>query len=130
MEPELKELMEKAHLIPVCPETMGGLATPREPAERREGRVMTVSGQDVTAQYKKGAEETLALALAYGCCFAILKERSPSCGKGMVYDGSHSGTLTEGSGVTAELLEAHGIQVFGESEAGKIKKWLDDAGNL
>lgn len=130
MEPELKELMEQAHLIPVCPETMGGLATPREPAERREGRVMTVSGQDVTAQYKKGAEETLALALAYGCCFAILKERSPSCGKGMVYDGSHSGTLTEGSGVTAELLEAHGIQVFGESEAGKIKKWLDDAGNL
>lgn len=130
MEPELKKLMEQVHLIPVCPETMGGLETPREPAERTNGRVMTVSGRDVTSQYKKGAEETLALALAYGCCFAILKERSPSCGKGMVYDGSHSGTLTKGDGVTAELLEAYGIRVFGESEAGKIKKWLDDAGNL
>lgn len=128
--PELKELMAQAHLIPVCPEIMGGLATPREPAERVEGQVLTVSGLDVTKQYQKGAKETLALAKTFGCCFAVLKERSPSCGKGVVYDGSHSGTLTEGSGVTAELLEAYGIRVFGESEIGELKKWMDDAGKL
>ena len=117
-------------LIPMCPEQLGGMATPREPSERRDGGVWNQKGEDVTWYYRRGAEEALKRARLYGCRCAILKERSPSCGKGMVYDGSHSGTLTEGSGVTAELLEAHGIQVFGESEAGKIKKWLDDAGNL
>ncbi len=104
-------------LIPVCPEQAGGLATPRKPAERRGDRVMTCDGRDVTADYQKGAEIALQLAQLYGCHTAILKERSPSCGCGAVYDGSFSRTLIEGDGVVAELLKRHGIQVIGESQA-------------
>lgn len=111
--------MEKANLIPVCPEILGGLPTPREPAERVGERVVTANGRDVTRQYQKGAEETLALARLYGCRCGILKERSPSCGSGMIYDGSHSGTLTKGDGVTAALLKAQGILVFGETDCKK-----------
>lgn len=125
-----KELMDRAHLIPVCPELMGGLPTPRKPAEIKGDRVITIDGEDVTAQYQKGAEETLALARLYGCRFAILKERSPSCGSGMVYDGTHSGNLTKGDGITAELLKAHGIPVLGEQEENKIKDMVDDSKKL
>ena len=94
--------------IPVCPEVMGGLPTPRPPAElQRDGRVVDRAGKDVTEAYRLGAE-------------AVLKERSPSCGRGQIYDGSFTGRLTEGSGVTARLLEEHGVQVYGESEAGTL----------
>ncbi|MCI8659406.1 MAG: GNAT family N-acetyltransferase [Lachnospiraceae bacterium] len=109
--------MDQANLIPVCPELLGGLPTPREPAERVGEQVITVNGKDVTREYKRGAEETLALAKLFGCRCAVLKERSPSCGNGFIYDGTHSGRLTEGDGVTAELLKNNGILVFGESEA-------------
>ena len=88
-------LMEDAELIPFCPEVTGGLATPRRAAEREGARVITVDGGDVTAQYQKGAQEALHLAKLYGCRCAVLKERSPSCGCGMIYDGSHTGTLTD-----------------------------------
>lgn len=103
-------------LIPVCPEQLGGMETPRLPSERRGEAVVNRSGEDVTEYYRKGAAQALKLAELYGCKAAILKERSPSCGKGQIYDGTFSGTLTEGDGVTAELLKCHGIQIFGESE--------------
>lgn len=109
-------LMERHTLIPVCPEQMGGLATPRMPAERRGGGVVTESGEDVTVQYRRGAEDALRLAKLYGCGWAILKERSPSCGRGQIYDGSFSRTLTDGDGVTAALLKENGITVLGENE--------------
>ena len=109
-------LMEKHTLIPVCPEQLGGLATPRPPAERQGDAVRTQSGTDVTAQYRQGAEEALRLCRLYGCEAAVLKERSPSCGSSAVYDGTFSGTLTDSDGVTAELLAAHGIPVYGESQ--------------
>jgi len=112
---ELSELMEKHTLIPVCPEQLGGLKTPREPAEIKGERVVTRDGRDVTHEYRRGAEETLRLARLYGCSCAIMKERSPSCGSGHIYDGTFSRTLTVGSGVTAALLEETGIKVFGES---------------
>ena len=115
-------LMERHTLIPVCPEQLGGLATPRIPAERRGGGVFTESGVDVTAQYTRGAEEALRLARLYGCTCAILKERSPSCGSGEVYDGSFSRRLLAGDGVTAALLKANGIAVYGESEVDKLWK--------
>lgn len=116
LEPKLKELMKDHHLIPVCPEIMGGLATPRTPAERRLGRVITKEGEDVTDAYEKGAGEVLRLARLYACRAAVLKERSPSCGRGRIYDGTFTGTLTEGDGVCGECLEAHGIKVYGESQ--------------
>lgn len=102
-------------LIPVCPEQLGGLPTPRPPAERHGDRVISRDGADVTEQYRRGAQQTLRLAQMYGCDCAVLKERSPSCGAGQIYDGSFSGMLTEGDGVTAELLRRHGIAVLGES---------------
>ncbi|WP_298019746.1 DUF523 domain-containing protein [uncultured Dysosmobacter sp.] len=113
--PLLPELAARHTLVPVCSEQLGGLATPRPPAERRGDRVVTGAG-DVTAQYRRGAEETLRLCKLLGCEAAVLKERSPSCGHGQIYDGTFSGTLTAGDGVTAELLTANGIPVYGESQ--------------
>ena len=115
-------LMEHHTLIPICPEQMGGLATPRVPAERKDGGVFTERGGDVTEQYRRGAEEALRLAQLYGCKYAILKERSPSCGSGQIYDGSFSRRLIEGDGVTAQLLKSHGITVLGESEVDNLWK--------
>lgn len=115
-------LLEKHTLIPVCPEQLGGLATPRPPAERKDGGVFTESSLDVTAQYRRGAEEALRLANLYGCTHAILKERSPSCGSGGIYDGSFSRRLMDGDGMTAELLKAHGITVLGESQVDELWK--------
>jgi uncharacterized protein YbbK (DUF523 family) len=112
----IEKLMEKHHLIPVCPEIYGGLSTPRDPSERAGDKVMGKSGQDVTAAFERGAQETLALAKLLGCGYAILKERSPSCGHGRIYDGTFSGRLADGNGVTAELLEKNGVTVLGESQ--------------
>ena len=84
------------------------------------------TGEDVTAQYEKGARETLHMAQLYHCPAAILKERSPSCGSGQIYDGTHTRTLIPGDGVTTELLRKHGIAVFGESETDKLEKLIDD----
>lgn len=110
------ELARRHTLAPVCPEQLGGLSTPRPPAERRGDLVVTRDGTDVTAQYRRGAEEALALCRALGCEAAVLKERSPSCGCGAVYDGTFSGALAPGDGVAAELLSAHGVPVYGESQ--------------
>lgn len=108
------DLKNRYHLIPVCPEIYGGLTTPRDPAERRSAGVFSCKGADVTAQYNKGAQAALQLANLLGCRKAVLKARSPSCGCGQIYDGSFSGILTNGKGVTAELLQQHGILVFSE----------------
>lgn len=113
---EVLSLGEKYNLIPVCPEIYGGLPTPRVPSERIGDKVMMKDGNDVTENYKRGAMEALELCRIYNIKTAILKERSPSCGKGEIYDGTFSGTLTERDGVTAELLIANGIRVLGESE--------------
>lgn len=115
----INELMTKYNLIPICPEQLGGLATPREPSEQRviDGRIRVINrlGEDVTAQFEKGAAEALHLAQLYGCRLAILKERSPSCGFGQIYDGTFSGHLKEGQGITASLLRDNGIEIIGES---------------
>lgn len=103
-------------LVPVCPEQLGGLPTPRTPSERNGNRVVSKEGEDRTGAFNRGAEETLRIAKLYGCDVAILKERSPSCGDKEIYDGSFSGTLVPGEGVTAELLRKNGVKVFGESE--------------
>ncbi len=102
-------------LIPVCPEQLGGMKIPRPASEIRGDKVVNLEGEDVTANYRRGAEETLKLARLYGCRRAILKERSPSCGHGEIYDGTFTGTLTEGDGITATLLIGNGIEVIGES---------------
>ncbi len=118
--PEILSLAQKHELIPVCPEQLGGLPTPRTPSERRGDRVVMADGADVTVQYRRGAAEALRLYRALGCEAAILKERSPSCGSGRIYDGSFTGTLTDGWGVAAELLRRSGVPVYGESEIGAL----------
>ena len=115
-EQQLAALRERFRLIPVCPETAGGLPTPRDPSERLGGKVVSNQGRDVTAQYQKGAETALTLARRYGFKAALLKEKSPSCGSGLIYDGSFTGTLVTGDGVAAQMLKEEGLIVFGESD--------------
>ena len=113
-------LGEKHHLVPCCPEQLGGLPTPRSPSEWQGERIVNRRGEDVTAQYLRGAEEAVSLALTLGCEAAILKERSPACGSREIYDGSFTGTLAPGKGSAAAALEAAGIPVFGESELDRL----------
>ena len=116
----VEALREQYILVPVCPEQLGGLPTPRPPAERQGSAVVNREGIDVTAQYRKGAAEALRIAELFGCEAAILKSRSPSCGCGEIYDGTFSGALTPGDGITAELFKAAGIPVYGESRVGEL----------
>ena len=109
------KLMEKHTLIPVCPEQLGGMQTPREPSERLGEKVVNKSGYDVTENYKRGAEEALRIAKLYGCKQAVLKEKSPSCGTDKIYDGSFSGTIADRAGVTVQQLRENGIEVIGEN---------------
>ena len=129
--PEVTELMGKYNLIPVCAEIMGGLSTPRPPAEIVGDKVLTESGKDVTAEYIKGAEEVLRLGKIFGCKKALLKERSPSCGTGskspscgcgVIHNGKFDGGVVSGFGKTAGLLIKNGIEVFGESRINELMK--------
>lgn len=114
--PGLEQLARRYALIPICPEQLGGLATPRPPAERVGQQVLTCHGGDVTVAYQAGAAEVLRLAQQLGCRKALLKAKSPSCGHGMIYDGSFTGTLTAGSGVTAQLLAEQGFSIWNEDQ--------------
>ena len=119
--PEIEKLIEIYNLIPVCPEQLGGLPTPRIPAERVNNKVVNQAGVDVTKEYQLGAEEALKVAKLYNCKKAILKEKSPSCGCGKIYGGTFSKNLIVGNGVTADLLLKNGIEIFGESKIDKLK---------
>jgi len=118
--PAVEELRRAGHtLIPVCPEVLGGLPTPRPPAEcQPDGRVVNREGADVSAQYRSGAEQALAIARASGCTVAVLKAKSPSCGSREIYDGTFSRTLIPGQGVTARLLQGAGLLVLDEDQLG------------
>lgn len=107
-------------LIPVCPEQLGGLSTPRPCAERRDGRVVTCEGRDVTEEYARGAREALRLYRTLGCEAAVLKERSPSCGSRQIYDGTFSGVRIPGEGVCAQLLRENRIRVLDEEQLGEL----------
>lgn len=115
-EEKLSALRERYRLIPVCPERDGGLPTPRLPSERRGDRVVNKAGEDVTEAFRRGAALTLETAAREDCALALLKERSPSCGSGRIYDGSFSSTVIQGDGITAEALKKSGLTVYGETE--------------
>ena len=118
--PQLAELLARHHCIPACAEVFGGLPTPRIPAEIQGNRVVNKEGRDVTVEFARGAEEVARLAKVTGCTAALLKERSPSCGCGQVYDGTFTKTLVEGDGLTAKALKELGLTVYGESEIEKL----------
>ena len=109
-------LREGHTLIPVCPEQLGGLPTPRAPSEWQGEVIHNSEGADVTAQYRRGAEEAVKLARLLDCHTAILKERSPACGHGEIYDGTFTNTRTEGDGAAARALIEARVAVYGESE--------------
>ena len=114
--PEIRQLLEDGLAVTACPEQLGGLPTPRIPSERVGNRVVNREGTDVTAEFAAGAEAALRIARENGCRTAILKSRSPSCGKGCIYNGQFTGELVPGNGVTADLLLQHGIEVLTEEE--------------
>jgi uncharacterized protein YbbK (DUF523 family) len=123
------ELARDYRLIPVCPEVLGGLPTPRAAAELVGGdgadvlagaghaRVVNIEGEDVTAAYRRGAEAAVTIARSVGATRAVLKARSPSCGSSVVYDGTFSRHLVAGRGVTAAALAAAGLEVGSEEDA-------------
>ena len=125
-DPRIERLVARGLAIPVCPEQLGGLATPRSPCEIPNGagadallgqaRVFSRDGEDVTENFLKGAHETLRICKMTGAKAAVLKAQSPSCGCGLIYDGTFSGKKREGDGVTAALLRKNGIQVLSEEE--------------
>ena len=108
---DLIKLYQAGKLIPVCPEQLGGLPTPRDPAEQIGNKLITNQGADVTAEYAKGAQEALRLTQEVKAKKAYLKSRSPMCGKDTIYDGTFSGTLTKGNGVFTQQLLKHNIEV-------------------
>jgi len=118
--PVLQRWIDEGRVVSVCPEVLGGLGTPRPPAEivQIAGRrgVRANDGRDVTAEFERGASESLAQALRHGARVAILKEGSPSCGSTYVYDGTFTSTRLPGEGVTAASFRARGIRVFSEND--------------
>jgi uncharacterized protein YbbK (DUF523 family) len=114
--PKVIELVKQGKAIPVCPEQLGGLTTPRTPAEIKNGKVITRDGRNVTEYFQKGAIEGLKIALIVKCDQAILKARSPSCGKGEIYDGTFTKTKVKGNGLFADKLIKSNIQVVTEEE--------------
>lgn len=115
-DPRVEEMVRRGLAVPFCPEAMGGLSTPRNPCEIRDGRVFDNEGNDCTEQFERGAAEGLRLARMYGCTEAILKARSPSCGLGTIYDGSFSSTRIPGDGIFAKLLKENGFTIRTEED--------------
>lgn len=124
-------LNEKYTIIPICPEQLGGLSTPRIPSEliatsenilNQKGQVISREGTDVTANFVKGAKESARFAELYNVQFAVLKSKSPSCGVKSVYDGSFGGVLVDGMGITACLLKKMGIMLFDENDFADLEK--------
>lgn len=116
------KLRDRFVLIPICPEVDGGLPTPRTPSEGVGDKVLMSDGTDVTNNFRLGAEMALERAKTFGCAAAVLKARSPSCGSNKIYDGTFSGTLTEGDGVCAALLKKNGIDVYTGDEIDNLLK--------
>lgn len=108
---EVVEWVRRGEALPLCPEVLGGLATPRSCAERCGTAIATKDGQDFTAAYQRGARRAAEIARIVDCKRAILKARSPSCGCGLIYDGTFSGTLVRGDGMFSALLKEQGIVV-------------------
>lgn len=116
------EKIGKENCILICPEVESGLLTPRLPSERRGEKVVNTAGEDMTDFFKQGANLALKKAQESGCTCALLKNKSPSCGSGLIYDGSFSGTVIPGNGITSELLQKNGIKVFNETQIKELTK--------
>jgi len=110
------DLLKSEILIPVCPEQLGGMTTPRLPAEIIAGKVINEEGLDVTDHFVRGGAETLRISEMYAVKEAILKDGSPSCGSNMIYDGNFNKIKIKGEGYAAKLLRENGIKVISEND--------------
>lgn len=115
--------LKDKEVILVCPELLGGLFTPRDACEIRDGKVVTIAGEDVSEAFIDGANKVLELAIKEDIKEAVLKARSPSCGSNLIYDGTFSGVLIPGDGVCAKQLKLHGIKVLSEIDIRKMDEW-------
>ena len=123
---KIEELRKHAVLIPVCPEQMGGLSTPRVPAEIKGDRLINREGADVTSNYQKGAEMALKIAQINDCRIALLKQKSPSCGHGTIYDGTFSSRTVAGEGNSTRLFLENGMECYSDEEIDELIKKLVD----
>lgn len=114
--PKVIALIKAGEAIPVCPEQLGGLSTPRTEAQCKGDRVITIAGDDVTKEFNKGVDEALKITKLAQCTGAILKARSPSCGSGKIYDGTFSKKLIDGDGLFAQALKKDGIPILTEED--------------
>ncbi|MDO5018569.1 MAG: DUF523 domain-containing protein [Lagierella massiliensis] len=105
-------LKDKYEIIPFCPEQASGLSTPRKPCEIKGDKVINIDGEDKTIYFLRGAKETLNLCNLFNIKKAFLKSKSPSCGKGQIYDGTFTGNLVKGNGIVVDFLEKNGIEVI------------------
>jgi len=136
LDPVIATWIRNRHVVPVCPERLGGLPVPRPPAEMEagsaadvfagKGRIRTVKGVDVTDAFLHGAARTLTIALEQGVLMAVFREKSPSCGRHRVYDGSFSGNPISGWGVATHLLLERGIPVYSDHEIHRAGKYLEE----
>ena len=114
-------LAEEFELVPICPECFAGLSIPRVPSEILDTRVYSKNGEDLTDKFILGAEQALYIAKECNAPCALLKENSPSCGFGLIYDGTFTGKKISGNGITAQLFFDNDIQIFGESQINMLK---------
>lgn len=136
LHPYFVDLLARGEIIPVCPEQLGGLTTPRSPCEISGGTGLDVvrgmavvinhHGMNITPSFIRGAEEVLRLAIGAGIDGAVLKRGSPSCGSGSIYDGTFIRKLIAGDGVTTAMLKQHGFRVWNEEEYLRIKGVCSD----
>lgn len=112
----LEELKARYNLIPVCPEILGGMATPRKPVELKSGHVFNQDGQNFDREFFNGAAQSVKIARICDCHKALLQARSPSCGYGLIYDGTFSRTLIPGNGIAAESLDQAGLEIYSSDD--------------
>ncbi len=126
-DPTIKRWQDEGRLVVICPEMAGGLPAPRAPCERdlQTGQILDKDGTDYTQAFEEGAQLALGLAKKHDIKYALLKERSPSCGVNIIYDGSFTSVKIPGSGLTASLLKDHGLQVFSEFDLDGLKSAMD-----
>jgi len=116
----IHKLEEKYNIIPACAEMLGGLPCPRLPSENKDGKIINTANEDVSNEFILGAKKVLEIYKNNNCIFAVLKSKSPSCGYGKIYDGTFSGNLIDGNGVTAQLLLDNNIKVYTDKEIEKL----------
>lgn len=119
-DPSVLRFLAGRRVVPVCPEVLGGLPTPRIPCEiQPDGTVRNRAGEDVTAFFERGKQAALALLQKEGCREVLLKDGSPSCGFSRIYDGTFTNRRIPGMGITARYLKDHGITILDIREKGQ-----------